>query len=189
MNKVEELLKTCEERIGGLNWRFLRYGFWNELEKIKSEVVKGINIKKLDEDDVEAFTKICDNRLDRIKSFSRNLITVISISAASLAITASILIEKIIKAPEANEVFYRWFPGQLLDPMVQIFPVVQWIVSEQEPDWLGMKIVMFVLFIVIVVLAPLIAHYWGQAHAWYAIKEGALLSYAKRRRKRKAKHR
>lgn len=159
MNKVEKLLEKCEEEVKKpwFNWRFLLYCL---IDEFKPQEIRKIfsDFEDLEEDEMKTFTKICDKRIDRIKFFSKDLVIGISVSAASLGIIASILIEsKVI--PEA-----------------EISPVVQWFLSGH--GWLGMRIAMGVLFILIVLLALLIAHYWAQAHAWYAIKEGALMRHA-----------
>jgi len=169
--KAEELLEKCGEKINKpwYNWvnlRFLWYGFWDETEKIREKVFEGF--EGLDEDEVEAFTKICDSRIDRIKTSSRDLVIGISVLAASLGIMASILIERVI-------------PNEGISPLVQWFFTSGWC-------WLGMRIALAVIFILIVLLALLIGHYWAQAHAWYAIKEECFIRDAKRKREEKARY-
>ena len=71
--KAEELLEKCEEKINKpwynwINLRFLWYGFWDEVGKIREEVFDGIE-GFLDEDELETFEKICDIRIDKIKNF------------------------------------------------------------------------------------------------------------------------
>ncbi|MCK4734586.1 MAG: hypothetical protein KAT65_19175 [Methanophagales archaeon] len=194
MNKVENLLKTCEEKINKpwynwINWEFLWYGFWDELEKIREKVFEGVEdlAKGLDEDEVKAFIDICNSRIDRIKTLSRDLVTVISASAASLGVLLVLIERRIIKA-NGDFPIPKSFPVQL-GSINQSFPTLQWVLFG-DGDW-GFRIILSVLFIVIVLLAPLIGRYRAQTHAWYAIKEGTLLmyAYAKRGRKRKARHR
>ena len=59
--KAEELLEKCEEKINKpwynwINLRFLWYGFWDEVGKIREEVFDGIE-GFLDEDKLETFAK------------------------------------------------------------------------------------------------------------------------------------
>ncbi|MGB7532789.1 MAG: hypothetical protein WA977_07420 [Halobacteriota archaeon] len=168
--KAEELLEKCEEKINKpwynwINLRFLWYGFWDKTKKIREKVFEGI--EGLDEDEVETFTKICDSRIDRIKTSSRDLVIGISVLAASLGIMVTILFERVI------------LEGG-------ISPGVLWFFTSGW-CWLGMKITQAVVFIVIVLLALLIGHYWTQVHAWYAIKEECFIRDAKRKREEKAK--
>lgn len=190
MNKVEKLLKTCEEKINKpwynwINWKFLWYGFWDKPEKIREKVFE--RVEGLNEDEVKAFTDICNSRIDRIKTLSRDLVTVISASAASLGVLLVLIESELIKA-NGEFPIPKSFPLQL-GSIIQRFPILQWVLFG-DSYW-GFRIIMSVLFIVIVLLAPLIGRYRAQNHAWYAIKEGTLLmyAYAKRRRKRKARDR
>lgn len=175
--KAEKLLEKWEKEIDK-RWikhklEFLWYGFWGDFKEIR-EIV-GFEEPRWNK--IAAFIGICDSRIDRLKSFSRDLMMFISVSAASLAIALSIFFEKI--KTEDRGFFYWWFPDQLLGSIVpQSFPIVHWFVSEPkslEPDWIGMKIIMIALFILILLFALLVWRYRAQANAWYAVKEGVLL--------------
>jgi len=85
--KAEELLEKCEEKINKpwynwINLRFLWYGFWDEVGKIREKVFDGIE-GFLDEDELKTFEKICDIRIDKIKTFLRDLVMSISILTMS----------------------------------------------------------------------------------------------------------
>jgi hypothetical protein len=93
--KAKKLLEKWEEEIDK-RWikhkvKFLWHGFWGDFKELR-EIV---GFEEPRRNKIEAFIGICDNRIDRLKSFSRDLITVISVSAASLAIALSILFEGI----------------------------------------------------------------------------------------------
>ena len=171
--KAEKLLEKWENEIDKRlikhKLKFLWYGFWGDFKGLR-EVVEFEEPRR---NKIEAFIGICDNRIDRLKSFSRDLITFISVSAASLAIALSILFEGI--KTEGRGGFYRWFPEQLDSIVQKRFNIVHWFVSEPEPDLIGMKIIMIVLFILILLFALLVWRYRAQVNVWYAIKEGLLL--------------
>ena len=129
--KAEELLEKCEEKINKpwynwINLRFLWYGFWDEVGKIREEVFDGIE-GFLDKDELKTFEKICDIRIDKIKTFLRDLVVMsISILTASLGIIVSILFEAGV------------IPKEGVSPMLQWFFTTGW-------SWLGIKMLSFLL--------------------------------------------
>ena len=168
--KAEELLEKCEEKINKpwynwINLRFLWYGFWDEVGKIREKVFDGIE-GFLDKDELKTFEKICDIRIDKIKTFLRDLVMSISILTASLGIIVSILFEAGV------------VPKEGVSPMLQWFFTTGW-------SWLGIKIVLALIPIAVLLLALFIGHYWTQVHAWYAIKEEYFIRNAKREREEK----
>ena len=161
--KAEELLEKCEEKINKpwynwINLRFLWYGFWDKTEKIREKVFKGIECF-LDEDEVETFTKICDSRIDRAKSFLTHIVTGLSLLIASLAVIASILVRSEITPKKEFPLINLWLETGPLFQLMIVF-----------------------LLILVLFLFLCLCHYAAQIHAWYAIKENTLLMYAKLKR-------
>ena len=157
--KAEKLLEKWEKEIDK-RWiehklKFLRHGFWGDFEKIR----KIVEFEEPRRNKIEAFLGICDNRIDRLKSFSRDLVTFISVSAASFAITVSIIFGSGVIENETEG---------------KSFPLIRWFFTP-EVDWLAFKILMAVLLIVTVLFTLLVWRYRAQANAWYAVKEGLLL--------------
>ena len=174
----EKLLKEWEKEIDKPwidwnKWKFFRYGFQGDFGKIRELI--NFKKRKPNEDRIEAFIGICDNRIDRIKSHSRDLITFISVSAASFAIALSILIKSNIIEPAETKGYCCYGLPNPLCSIAQKFPVVQWIVSEQELNWVAMKIMMIALFALVILLTLAVWRYRAQINAWYAVKEGVLL--------------
>lgn len=162
MKAEEELLEKWEKEIDK-RWiknklKFLWYGFWGNFKEIR-DIINCCEKRKPRRNKIEAFIGICDSRIDRLKSFSRDLMTFISVSADSFAITVSIIFgSDVIK----------------IETEGKSFPLIQWFFNP-EVDWLAFKILIAVLLIVIVLLTLLVWRYRAQANAWYAIKEGVLL--------------
>ena len=168
--KVEKPLEKWEKEIDK-RWikhklKFLWYGFWGDFKGLR-EVVEFEEPRR---NKIEAFIGICDNRIDRLKSFSRDLITFISVSAASLGIILVFASEKHV---EANRKFHEWLPGQLDSFIQEKFPILLWILLGDTH--FGIRLVLIVLFILILLFALLVWRYRAQVNAWYAIKEGLLL--------------
>jgi len=76
--------------------------------KIREEVFDGIE-GFLDKDELKTFEKICDIRIDKIKTFLRDLVMSISILTASLGIIVSILFEAGVIPKEGVSPMLRWF--------------------------------------------------------------------------------
>ena len=155
--KAEELLEKCEEKINGrwcnwINWRFFRYSFSGEFKKIQEAVkIKNIKDNDLDKNEVETFIGICNNRIDRAKTFLRDVVTVLSVLIALLAVIASILVGCSIKAEEQIH-------------LIRIWPETGWTF-----------LILIILLLLATLLFLLLCHYRAQTHAWYAVKEGVLL--------------
>ena len=87
--EAEKLLKKLEKEID-IRWvknklNFYWFGFRGDFSKIR----KILGVEKLKEDEIGAFIGICDNRIDRLKLFSSNIIAVL---IAFIIAIASILV-------------------------------------------------------------------------------------------------
>jgi len=91
--EAEKLLKKWEAEIDK-RWitnivNFYRYGTTGDFEIIRNLDTINFNNEKTEGDKIEAFIKICDNRIDRLKHSSKDLI---SILIALVVAVASILV-------------------------------------------------------------------------------------------------
>ena len=80
--EAREPLQKWEEEISKLcnKFMFLIYGAIGKYEKIR-EIVK-FEKQKPKEDEIEKFIYLCDNRIEGLKSFSKDIITALSILVA-----------------------------------------------------------------------------------------------------------
>jgi hypothetical protein len=69
---------------------FLKYGSRGEFEAIRQIV----RFKKPEPDKIETFIKICDSRLDRLKSYSSDLMTFLSIVLATFTFSLYLAFDK-----------------------------------------------------------------------------------------------
>ena len=147
--KAEELLEKCEQKIKWINWKFLLDSYRSEFEEIRLTFFKDINING---DELKIFIDICENRLDRAKSFLGHTAMSLSIFIGSFVVIATILIIGNLK-PEK--------PFSLIDFML-------------ETGW-TFQITIYLLLFLALILMLLVGHYRTEVHAWYVFKEGALL--------------
>lgn len=92
--EAKKLLKEYVEKIHTLRplkdkLAFLRYGFTGKLDIIRVDIIK-FNPPKWD--DRDAFIKICDNRIDRLKTSTTEIVTSIG---ALIAVVAVFLIKQL----------------------------------------------------------------------------------------------
>jgi hypothetical protein len=147
---AQELLKTCEEKIRWMDWKILLDSYRSEFAEIRCKVFADISIE---DDEIECFIEICDNRIEHAKTYLGQVTTILSILIGSFLIFVSILMRDLIEAGSLDQPFREAFYS--VSGLIQIF-------------------VVFVLLIVVVFIL-LLGHYRTEAHAWYAFKEGALL--------------
>ena len=165
--KVGKLLVECEEKIKWYDWKFISYSYrsaFKEIRKTFFKIIKDEDIE-LDEDELKAFIDICDNRLDRAKSFLAHTATSLSILIGSMVILASILISTGISTGS--------FEHPLLDVLIRL----------GYASWIFAALVLGIT----VFLVLLVGHYRTEVHAWYVIKEGVLLRKAREEGKGKNK--
>jgi len=149
----DKLIKRYEEKIERPLVKnkitFLKYGIYGDFEKIRGI----IGFENPERDEVNALISICDNRIDRLKSFAQDLVTFISFTLATFTLSITIFSDKITEGDST-------FPGLL------------WFFGSSH--YLLWKILMGFLLILAILFLSLLFRYKAQANAWYAIKEGFL---------------
>lgn len=151
---AKKLLEKCEQKIKWINWKFLLDSYRSEFEEIRLTFFKNINING---DELKIFIDICENRLDRAKSFLGHTAMSLSIFIGSFVVIVAILIIPNIKSEESFS---------LIDFMCHAGLTFQ-------------LSVYFLLFLALI-LVLLVGHYRAETHAWYVFKEGALLMKKKK---------
>jgi len=96
--KVGKLLVDCEEKITWYDWKFISYSYRSAFKEIRKTFFENDKDIEIDEDELKIFIDICNNRLDRAKSFLGHTATSLSILIGSVVVLASILIGTGIKA-------------------------------------------------------------------------------------------
>ena len=116
--EAEKLLKKLEKEID-IRWvknklNFYWFGFRGDFSKIR----KILGVENLKEDEIGAFIGICDNRIDRLKVFSSNIIAVLI--AFIIAIT-SILVALSITTYAHPFWYLLSKPGVVFEILLLIF--------------------------------------------------------------------
>ncbi len=137
-SKVKKLLDACTEKIEKCSyWDLVKWSFRNDFKDLQD-----IPFGEVGESELKQFIKICDNRLDRSKTFLQDVSIVLGFDLTALSILA-------VMASKDN-MFFSILPFS--------------------------GIVTFAsLFIILIFLLILLAHYRSQIHAWIAFKEKALM--------------
>ncbi len=157
--KAEDLLEKLAEGIDK-PWinknklKFLRYGFqgdFNTIRKIREIAFKDNDLNK---NEIEAFIGICDNRIDRLKSFSSDIITVVGLLIVFFGGIASILV--------TSDVIERG-----------TFPLVKTLTELIKWELVRLLTIFFLIFLLFP--SSIFLRYRAQIYAWYAVKEGVLL--------------
>ncbi len=152
--KAKELMKECEGklRVGDTPIKYLRlagYSFRGNFEKIK----EGISFNELEESEIELFTKVCDNRINRAGIFLNEVATVLGFDLTALSIIAVIssgVLEE-SESPFLSIIFFGQYGIQF-------------------------RTLVIFLFVVLIFLFILLGHYRAHVHAWTAFKEEAILN-------------
>lgn len=142
MSKIEKLMEECTQKTNHNFWNLVKWSFmdnYKELQNISlfSEVAKN---------DLEQFIRICDNRLDRAKTFLNDIAVVLGFDFVALSIIANMAKEQTI-----------W----------------SLIVNPDDPI---LTILIVFLFAILIILFVLMLQYRSQVHAWTAFKEKAILT-------------
>ena len=116
--EAEKLLKKLEKEIDK-RWlknklNFYWFGFRGDF----SEIRKILRVEKLKEDEIGAFIGICDNRIDRLKLFSSNIIAVL---IAFLIAIASVLVALEIATLKHPFLYLLCKPGVVFEILFLIF--------------------------------------------------------------------
>lgn len=147
-SKVEELKNECLDRLNStsrlkLVWWSFRNNF-NELQNDFPSI-------ELNEKELEDFIAVCDNRLDRAKTFLSEIALVLGFDLTALTIIAFMV---------------KFEPP---DPVLSI------LLSNNY----GILFKLLVAFLVLILfpLLVLLGHYRSHVHAWTAFKEKVVLSH------------
>ena len=144
--EAEKLLEKLEKEIDK-RWIKNKLNFyWSGFRGDFSEIREILGVEKPKEDEIEAFIGICDNRIDRLKLFSSNIIAVL---IAFIIAIASILAASIELITYEKHPFWHLL---------------------QTPG-----VVFEILFLIFILFLSALIRYRAQIYAWYAIKEGVLL--------------
>lgn len=149
VSKVEELKNECLDRLNStspikLAWWSFRNNF-NELQT-------GFPSIELNDKDVEDFITICDNRLDRAKTFLSEIAVVLGFNFAALTIVAAL-----VKIETKR------------DPIISLL--------LDEGYGIPFRSLIAFLIVTLFFLLILLGHYRSHVHAWTAFKEKAILSH------------
>ena len=151
---TKELVGRCEKKLKvGCNvpkfFKLAWYSFRGDFEKIRGDI--SFNEPKVSE--IERFIKVCDNRINRAGIFLNEVATVLGFDLAALTIIAAIS-GGVLKESE-DPILFIIFEGQYS---------------------IQFRILVVFLFVALIFLFILLAHYRTHMHAWTAFKEEAILN-------------
>ena len=145
---MDELIKACENKI---SWRYW-HSFTGNFEYYK-KIDKKLVAKVIEDDDgIDKFIEICNNRRERAKTFLQDVATVLGFFGSSLAIVLTL---SVLESGDKNHV----------DPFLDS-------ISQYG---ILFTVLVFSLIGCIVILFVLLLHYRTSIHAWTAFKEMAIL--------------
>lgn len=143
-----DLVKDCEKEVGWRKPFSYFHSFSGNFEHYK-EIIE----KKLKEEEIDNFIKICDNRIDLAKVFLQDIATVLGFFITSLTIILA------ISGLERGKNHADLFLDTLIGNYGNLVPILA-----------------FSLITGIVILSGLLLKYRTQIHSWTALKEGAILN-------------
>lgn len=147
VSKVEDLLNRCNENIRKYRYKLIWWSFWNNFEGIQ----EGISFDGFEKEDFEKFIEICDNRLDRSKTFLSDIAVVFGFDLVALTFVLDKAMERAkLTIPIGTEV-------------INLLPYSGLIIAT-------------VLFVFLAILFAFLVHYRSHTHAWTAFKEKAILT-------------
>ncbi len=143
-----DLVKDCEKEVGWRKPFSYFHSFSGNFEHYK-EIIE----KKLKEEEIDNFIKICDNRIDLAKVFLQDIATVVGFFITSLSIVL------VLSVLEQDKAHLDRFLDLLAGKFGYLFPIL-----------------IFALLAGIVILFGLLINYRTQIYIWTAFKEGAILN-------------
>ena len=149
VSKVKNLTETCNRKIKRDRINFVIWSFTNNFENSWDIISDDVNNIGLNNEQLKQFIDICDNRLERSKTFLNEIAVVLGFDFVALSIIASI-----VDIGEGN-----LFPSFFLNSNYDIF----------------FRVLVIFLLVVIIPLFMILGHYRSQIHAWTAFKEIALI--------------
>ena len=149
--ETKKLVEGCEERLKvRRNGEFIRLAWYSFLGKF-GPIREGIREDMAFDDpaEVKRFIEVCDNRINRAKILINEIAMVLGFDLTALSIVAVLLSGRNGEGDNLIKVIFE--------------------------DWSIVFLVMF-LFLSLIFLFTLLAHYRTHIHVWTAFKEGAILN-------------
>ncbi len=156
---LKSLLEKCEEKIDKPLFNidklvFLWFGVNGDFQYIRNRILGGNNKLTLEDDEIKAFVRICDNRIERLRSFLSEVMGITGFLIVLFVGIATIL-------ATANKDFESLFRG--------------WAELCNVLNLESLRLLAIIFFITLLTLSYFLVRYRAQLYAWYAIKEGTLL--------------
>lgn len=149
---ARKLVEKCEKKVG---WKLMPVlcSFTDDFETIRNDVLFG-ELKNENENEINKFIEICNNRIEHAKTFLNDIATVLGFFITSLAFIVAL---SSIKIKEGDT---------LADPVLNV------VISH------GIIFTIFVALLLsgIIILSILLFRYRTRVHAWAAFKEAAILN-------------
>jgi hypothetical protein len=153
--ETKKLVEECEERLKvRWNGEFIRLAWYSFLGKF-GPIREGIREDMAFDDhaEVKRFIEICDNRIKRAGTFLNEVAMVLGFALTALTIIAAISSDRL---KESGDPILSIIGGNLYS--------------------IQFKILVIFLFVALIFLIILLAHYRTHVHAWTAFKEEAILN-------------
>lgn len=168
VESIDKLMKKCEDEIDKPWIRNKLKFFWHGSRGMFNEIrgVLCFDTPKLNKAGITAFKEICDGRIDKLQRLIAAHTTFIGISFATLTIAFSVINDaKLIPINDTKDTPLASFPG------------LQWFIWGN--GWWGMRILLFLILVFVIIFAISVFRSRAQAYAWYAVREGVLLTEGK----------
>jgi len=88
VSNVENILEICNEKTAHNYWNLVKWSFADDFKKLQD--ISFFN--EINDDELKRFIKICDNRLDRAKTYLNEIAVVLGFTIASLSIVLTLAI-------------------------------------------------------------------------------------------------
>lgn len=88
MSNIEKLMEDCTKKTDHNFWNLVKWSFMDNFKELQNISL----FNEVDRDDMEQFIKICDNRLDRSKTYLKDIVVVLGFTFASLSIILAIAV-------------------------------------------------------------------------------------------------
>ena len=90
-SKIEDILEKCTEKTKPDIHNYINLAWWSFLNNFK-DIKKDISFDEIDDSELMQFIKICDNRLDRSKTFLNDIAVVFGFDLLALSIIVNVVI-------------------------------------------------------------------------------------------------
>lgn len=85
VSKVEEILAKCNGKIECNRFKLVIWSFMNDFKELQK-----VSFGEVDDDELNHFVEICDNRLNRSQTFLNDIAVVLGFDLLALSIVATI---------------------------------------------------------------------------------------------------